>query len=112
MKPLVTVVIPSYQYANVVARAIESVKQQTLTNYETFIIDDGSTDNTKEVALAAIQDDDRFHYVYQSNQGVAVARNHGIELGDAPYCVCVDADDVIRPTFLEKCVKTLMADRS
>jgi hypothetical protein len=111
-KSLVTVVVPSYQYSSVVTRAIESVKAQTLNNFECFVVDDGSTDNTKEVVLKAIDGDSRFHYVYQNNSGVAVARNHGIELGSAPFCCAIDADDQIRPTFLEKCVKELMTDES
>jgi len=62
-KPLVTVVVPTYQYSNVVARAIASIKAQTLNNFEVFIVDDGSTDNTREVVLKAIEGDTRFQYI-------------------------------------------------
>jgi len=110
--PLVTVVIPVFNYADHVTAAIASVKAQTLNNLECFVVNDGSTDNSEEVILEAIKDDKRFHYVYQTNSGVAIARNHGISLGTAPFITCLDADDQIAPTFLETLVPYLQADNA
>lgn len=109
--PLVTVVIPTYNYADKIGRAISGVSTQTISNFECYIIDDGSTDNTEEVVNEIIQHDLRFHYYKQENGGVAVARNHGISLGTAPYVCCLDADDFIEPQFLEACVMTLSKHR-
>jgi glycosyltransferase involved in cell wall biosynthesis len=85
---------------------------QQLNNLECFIIDDGSTDNTKDVVLDYIKDDRRFHYIYQENSGVATARNNGVFLGSAPYVACLDADDAIAPEFLQVCVDALREDPS
>lgn len=113
--PLVTVVIPLYNYAHTVERAIQSVKEQTLNNLSCVIVDDGSTDNSREVVERAIADDARFHYIYQVNSGVAEARNRGVfseEAGGSPYVLCLDADDALAPGFLEACVTALENDPS
>jgi glycosyltransferase involved in cell wall biosynthesis len=96
--PLVSVVIPSYNCAKYVGEAIESVFNQTYSNYEIIVIDDGSTDNTREVLEKY---HDRVHYVYQKNQGVSVARNHGIELAQGEFVAFLDADDYFFPDKLE-----------
>jgi len=110
--PLVTVVIPCYCYDDKVGAAISSVMQQSANNLECIVVDDGSTDNSREAILEAIANDRRFMYVHTSNRGVAEARNLGISLGSAPYICCLDADDRIEPSFLETLVPSLEADRS
>lgn len=114
-RPIVSVIIPSYNYAHAIERAIDSVKAQTITNLACIIVDDGSTDNTREVVERAIDGDLRFHYIYQENSGVAEARNRGVfsqESGRSPYVCCLDADDMIAPQFLEACVDALEDDPS
>ncbi|MGL4378530.1 MAG: glycosyltransferase family 2 protein, partial [Microcoleaceae cyanobacterium] len=96
--PLVSVVIPSYNCAKYVGEAIESVFAQTYSNYEIIVIDDGSQDNTREVLEKY---HDRVNYVYQKNQGVSVARNHGIELAQGEFVAFLDADDYFFPDKLE-----------
>lgn len=110
--PLVTVTVPCFNYAHLVGATIESIKNQTLSNFECFVVNDGSTDDSERVILEAIKDDRRFHYAYLRNSGVSVARNHGISLGTAPFITCLDADDQIAPTFLETFVPYLQADNS
>jgi len=110
-KPLITVVVPTYNYAIKVTRAIDSLMKQTITNFECFIIDDESTDDTEKVVNEFIKHDKRFHYFKQKNSGVAVARNRGISKGTAPYVCCLDADDAIEPLFLEACIKGLEEDK-
>ena len=110
--PLVTVVVPCYCYSSLLEGAIESVRLQSLNNLECVIVDDGSTDNTREVALKAIAGDRRFLYVKTPNQGVACARNTGIRVGRAPYVCCLDADDRIEPDFLAALVPALEMDYS
>ena len=105
--PLVSVAIPCYNYAAKVCRAIQSVKSQSLTNLECIIMDDGSTDNSKETILDCIKDDRRFRYIHQPNQGVAHARNNAFYQSKGIYFCALDADDAIEPTFLEKCVSVL-----
>lgn len=93
MSPLVSVIIPTYNCDRYLPEAIESVLRQ---NYpvDLIVIDDGSTDQTKQVVAAF---GDRLRYVYQSNQGVAVSRNHGIQLAQGEFVAFLDADDFFLP---------------
>lgn len=120
MPGLVTLVIPTYNYAHKITRALDSVKNQTLTGFECIVVDDGSTDNTEYVVKEYVKGNVKeldgksltISYVRQENSGVAVARNRGISLGDAPFICCLDADDAIAPPFLEFCVARMVEDPS
>ena len=95
---LVSVVIPSYNRAYIVAQAIESVLGQSYPNVEVVVIDDGSTDDTRRVVTAF---DDRVRYIYQPNAGIAVARNSGIAAARGEFVAFLDSDDVWLPWKLE-----------
>lgn len=112
--PAVSVVIPSYNYADKVGRAIESALNQTHPADSIVVVDDGSTDNgaTRKVVEEYSAKDKRVVYIYQDNAGVANARNAGIAYSDTKYVCCLDADDAIEPQFLEACVKGLEGDKS
>lgn len=88
---MISIIIPSYNCANFIQYAIESVLNQAYTNYEIIVVDDGSTDDTKAV-LASI-DDDRLIIVEQTNQGASAARNHGLKLAKGEFVAFLDADD-------------------
>jgi len=87
--------VPCYNYAHFLGETLDSILAQTYPNWECIIIDDGSTDNTKDVANAYCKKDKRFKYVYQSNQGLSAARNKGIELAKGEYIQLLDSDDLI-----------------
>lgn len=93
--------IPSYNRKNILNNAICSVMKQTFLDWELWIIDDGSNDNTKD-SLAGFLKDPRIHYKFQSNQGVSAARNKGAELATANWLVFLDSDDELLPNALEK----------
>jgi len=102
---LVSVVIPCYNQASFLREAIESVLAQTYRNFEIIVVDDGSIDDTAEVAA---------HYpevrcVRQHNQGLAAARNSGILESSGPYLAFLDADDRLTPTALQSGVNCLHA---
>jgi glycosyltransferase involved in cell wall biosynthesis len=97
--PLVSVIVPTYNYAEFIGEAIKSVLDQTIQDFEILVIDDGSTDNTKEVVLSF---GDKVRYFYQSQQGPAKARNKGIVESKGEYIAFLDADDVWLPSKLEK----------
>ena len=101
--PLISVIIPTYNRANLIKRSAESVLNQTYTNLELIIVDDGSTDNTKEV-IASINDE-RVIYVKQENKGCCAARNNGINLARGKYIAFQDSDDVWLSDKLEKQIK-------
>jgi len=97
----IDVIITCFNKEALIGVAIQSVKNQTLEDFECFVIDDGSTDNSEEAIVSAIDNDSRFTHVLLENCGVANARNCGIALGRAPFVCCLDGDDAIKPTFLE-----------
>jgi len=92
---LVSVIIPNYNYAHYLPAAIDSVFGQTYPNLEVIVVDDGSTDHSKEV-LAGYGD--RVVSVFQQNQGVSAARNNGVRASSGELIAFLDADDVWLPT--------------
>jgi glycosyltransferase involved in cell wall biosynthesis len=95
--PLVSVVIPCYNQAHFLGEAIESVLAQTYKNFEIVVVDDGSTDNTSEVASRY----DGVRLIRQENRGLAEARNTGIGHSEGEYLVFLDADDRLLPEALQ-----------
>ena len=106
MTPKVTVIMPTYNRANLIEKSIESVLNQTLKDFEFFILDDGSTDNTKEV-IQKYLNDSRVKYLYHENQGEAETVNWGWSLASGEYFTQVNSDDTITPDSLEVMVKAL-----
>jgi len=101
--PLVSIIIPTYNRAHYLYKTIESVINQTYSNLEIIIIDDGSTDETKSVVDKFC--DKRLKYFFQKNSGVSVARNNGIRRATGEYIMFLDSDDTILPTKIEEQVK-------
>ncbi|MDD3878171.1 MAG: glycosyltransferase family 2 protein [Bacteroidales bacterium] len=86
-----TIIIPTYNRASLLKRAVESVIIQTFKNWELIVVDDGSTDNTKDV-IAAINNN-KIRYIYQENKERSAARNKGIDLSKGHYICFLDSDD-------------------
>lgn len=105
LKPLVSVIIPTYNDSCYLPGAIKSVLGQTYSNWELIIADDGSTDNTKAVVYSF--SDKRIYYFYQENKGLASARNLGLKHCRGKYVALLDADDLFLPEKLEKHVSYL-----
>ena len=105
-----SVVIPAYNYAQFIGEAIESVQKQTYANLEIIVVDDGSQDLTADVVKWYAGLDPRIKYIWQQNQGSAAARNTGIKASKGEWIVTLDADDVIKPTYVEQCLKVADAD--
>ena len=97
--PYFSIVIPVYNKEKFVVKTIESVLSQTFTDYEIIIVNDGSTDQSE--AKISVFKDNRIKYYSKKNEGVAQARNFGIEKATADYIYFLDADDYWYPTFLE-----------
>jgi len=112
--PKVSVIIPTYNCAKYLPEAIDSVLRQTYKEYEIIIVDDGSTDNTKEIVEDFIRryPHIRIRYFYQENKGPAVARNEGIREARGEFIAFLDADDKCLPQRLEEEVKLLNKDRN
>ncbi len=98
-----SVIIPVYNRAEYIGRAIESVLNQTYCNYKIYIIDDGSTDNTKEIVDKYLkQYPEKINYLYQKNKGVSSARNTGIRNSGGEWLAFLDSDDEWLKDKLEK----------
>ena len=102
-KPLVTVVLPTFNRAHVLNCAIDSALNQTYTNFELFVVDDGSNDDTCSVVNS--YSDERICYEYQNNQGANVARNRGIKNSNGEIISFLDSDDEYLPNRLSRCVE-------
>lgn len=94
--PLVSVVVPCYNRAAVLEQSVRSVLAQSYAELELILVDDGSTDRTRQV-VEKIKDA-RLRYVYQQNAGACAARNYGAALARGEYIAFHDSDDVCTPT--------------
>lgn len=101
---LVSVIVPNYNHGRYLGDAIDSILAQTYQQHETIVIDDGSTDNSREVAAAY---GDQIRYIYKDNAGLSAARNTGLENARGEFVALLDADDMYEPNFMEKLVTTL-----
>ncbi len=98
---LVSIIIPSYNAAHFIGKTLASVIKQTYPHWEAIVIDDGSTDNTREVVENWLLKDSRISYHHQPNSSQAVARNRGISVAQGEFIAFLDADDLWHPRKLE-----------
>lgn len=105
--PVFTVVIPAYNGARIVRRAVDSVLRQTFPDLELIVVDDGSIDGTLEVLSG--YDDARLSLLRQEHVGVSSARNHGASRARGRFLTFLDSDDVAEPTWLEQLGRRLLA---
>jgi len=96
----ISIVIPTYNCAKYICEAINSVINQTYKNVEIIVVDDGSTDNTREILKPYI-DSKKIRYFYEENSGPAKAKNKGIRIADGEYIAFLDSDDMWLPDKLK-----------
>ena len=101
----VSVVIPSYNHAHYIVDTIESVLSQSFHNWELIVVDDGSTDHTRELLNQRYLENKQIHLVYQTNQGAHHALNHGIALAKGRYISILNSDDLYQPERLSILLK-------
>lgn len=109
MKPLVSVIIPTYNRADLVVEAVRSVLNQTYGRMETIVVDDGSTDNTGEI-LSEYKH--KIRYIYQERSERSKARNEGVRHAGGDYIAFLDSDDLWLPTKVEEQVQILYEQRA
>lgn len=97
----ISVIIPTFNSGLWLARCLDSVLNQTHKNIEVLVINDGSTDNSREIIDNYLKKDSRISAVHTSNQGVSAARNEGLKLANGDYIGFVDSDDSIDSTMYE-----------
>lgn len=102
MSPKVSIIVPVYNAEKHLRQCLDSIINQTLKEIQIIIINDGSTDNSKEIILDCVSKDDRIVFIDSTNEGVSLARNKGIEKASGKYIGFVDADDYVDPKMYEK----------
>jgi len=93
--PMISVIVPCYNHAKYLPQTLHSVLMQSYNNWECIIVNDGSTDNTEEVASEWVKKDMRFKYIKKINGGLSSARNEGLNVIIGKYVQFLDADDLI-----------------
>lgn len=108
---LVTVIIPCYNGAEHLRVSLNSILEQTYKKIQIIFVDDGSTDDTKDIALAYeqrfVQQKMQYMYIYQENQGVGAAVSNGIQYIEGEFLTLLDADDYFMKESIEKKVEFL-----
>jgi len=112
MSELVSIIVPCYKQAHFLDETLQSVRDQTYSNWECIIVNDGSPDNTEEVAKRWTDKNEKFKYLFKENGGLCSARNAGIQLSKGEYILPLDSDDILHQDYLMKLVPELTNDNS
>lgn len=102
MNVLVSIIVPCYKQAHYLSEALQSVLEQTYSNWECIIVNDGSPDTAELVAKQWIAKDNRFKYLYKENGGLPSARNAGVKSSTGEFILPLDADDILHPDYLKR----------
>ena len=98
---MISVIVPFYNVEKYLEECLDSIQNQTYSNIEIILVNDGSTDNSKEICEKYCKQDNRFKLINQTNQGQSVARNNGVVASTGEFIVFVDSDDIILTNYLE-----------
>ena len=101
MSPKISIIIPMYNVEKYLRRCLDSVRNQTFADFQAICVDDGSPDNSGEIAEEYAKKDNRFIVVHKENGGQSDARNFGTELAKGEFVLYLDSDDFIHPQTLE-----------
>lgn len=107
-----SVIMPIYNAENTLTRAIESVLQQTFSDLNLILVDDGSTDQSLSICQSFAQKDKRIIVIHQKNSGPSAARNAALEIVTGDYVAFVDADDHLEPQMYETLINAFLTDGS
>ncbi|APS38800.1 Glycosyl transferase family 2 [Salegentibacter agarivorans] len=110
MEPLISIIVPCYNQAEFLSDALNSVLCQEYKNWECIIVNDGSSDNTLEVASVWLKKDERFKYLQQENNGVSNCRNNGILKSRGEFILPLDADDKISNNYISLIIRAFLRD--
>ena len=110
-EPLITIYITNHNYGKYIKQSIDSVLNQTYQNFEIIIIDDGSTDNSKNI-IEKYKNDKKVRIIYQNNKGLTVSNNIAIKVCKGEYITRLDADDWLDPNFLKIMIDTAINNKN
>ena len=109
---LVTIVVPVYNVEKYLDRCVESIVNQTYTNLEILLIDDGSPDNCPRICDEWARRDSRIRVIHKENQGLGMARNTGIENATGEYICFFDSDDYVSPDLIRKALEKILQEQA
>lgn len=112
MQPKVSVIVPAYNCEKYIGKCIESICNQTYSNIEILIINDGSKDNTKDVINSFVNKDNRIVYIEQKNSGPSAARNAGLDNASGEYVMFVDSDDTVSEYYVKSLLDGILIEKS
>lgn len=98
---MISIIIPVYNVEKYLLKCLESIANQNFKDFETILIDDGSTDNSPEICKNFCQNDGRFKYFRQENSGVSTARNYGLQKASKKWIAFIDSDDYVGKDYLQ-----------
>jgi glycosyltransferase involved in cell wall biosynthesis len=110
MNPVISVIMPCYNQAQYMPDALQSLLDQDYPHWECIMVNDGSPDNTDEVARQWMQKDNRFRYFRKANSGVCHTRNYAVEQAVGEYIVPLDGDDKLGPHYFSEAIETFAGD--
>lgn len=111
-EPLVSIIVPVFNVEDYLDRCLLSIKNQSYSNFEVIIIDDGSTDSSGEVCDIYAITDKRFRVFHQQNKGLSVSRNNALSKARGEYICFVDSDDYILPDFLKSLITLMFQEKA
>lgn len=100
--PKISIIVPIYKVEKYLNECVDSILNQTFTDFELILVDDGSPDNCPKMCDAYARQDDRIRVIHQKNKGLSAARNAGIEMARGQWLGFIDSDDFVAPDFYEK----------
>ena len=107
---LISIIVPCYNQAHFLDACLQSVMEQSYVNWECIIVNDGSPDNTAEIAKIWTEKDNRFKYIYKENGGLSSARNAGIIIAKGEFIQLLDSDDVLQKDKLQTQINAFLND--
>jgi len=107
---MISIIVPVYNVETYLEECLDSIQNQSYTDLEVILVNDGSTDGSQAICEHYCQTDKRFRLMNQTNQGLSAARNKGVEISTGEYIVFVDSDDVIKINYLEKLMQYMTED--
>ena len=110
MKPLVSIIITVFNQEKFIDEAIQSIINQTYSNWECIVVDDGSTDNSAAIVQSFVAKDERIRYFFQTNHGVSAARNLGFQKSTGQFIQFLDGDDFVENDKIRIQVETMLND--
>lgn len=111
-QPKVSVIVPFYNAERYLKQCLDSLQKQTYSNFEVLLINDGSIDQSYQIAAEYVKIDERLSLITQSNAGIATARNVGLQKMSGEYVTFVDGDDFVSQDYLTKMIKVAKTEQA